>query len=164
MTYGLLALLAVYIVSRKSYTIWRSDTKKYLTRWYFFGKWFRKLTDHNLFLHHFHASDDEEFHNHRWSYGYSLILWGGYLEMRRMPIGTTGFWRTHVKIYRPFSIVRLDADWFHRVELLNEKRGCWSLFLAGPFANSDWGFLRDDGTTEYAQDRFRGRKDALSDD
>lgn len=146
----------------RPFTIFRGDKKKYLTRYYFTGKWFRKLFNRNPFLHHFHSSDDVEFHNHRWRFGYSLILRGGYVETRKKKVNDD--WVTTIKKYAPFSFNRLDNDCFHRVDLLDEERGCWSLFWAGPFAAEDWGFLRDDGTIEYARSRFKGRRDDLSDD
>lgn len=164
MIYGTLALLGVYLLSRKSFTIWRHDVKKYLTRFYLVGPWFRTLFNCRPYLHHFHASDDLEYHSHKWRWAYCLILWGGYTEHKKVWSGWC--WLDKVRTYRPFSINKLDSNTFHRVDLLNEKRGCWSLVLCGPHDASypDWGFLRNDGTVEYAMDRFRGKRDALSDD
>lgn len=167
-----LVLLAIYTISRKSFTIWRSDSKKYLTRIYIVGKWFRTVFNCRPYLHFFHASDDEEFHSHRWRWSYGLILWGGYKEQklrrREKRVWLYGDLRdlflSDENTYKPLSLNRLDSDCFHRVDLLNEDRGCLTLFLAGPHDTDDWGFLRDDGTIEYARERFAGLRSDLSDD
>lgn len=53
--------------------------KPYLTRCYLFGK-DRKWG--NIYLHHFHSSDQgDELHNHPWT-GLSFVLAGGYSEER----------------------------------------------------------------------------------
>jgi len=178
--HGILACLTIYIYTRKSYTIWRSDTKKYLTRWYLVGPWFRWIFNCRPYLHHFWASDDKEFHSHRWKKSWSLVLWGGYREQRKTPLPTgvsvgrfadgkiimQSEWFDDSQVLRPLSLNRLDSDCFHRVDLLNERRGAWTLFLAGPHDETkpDWGFLRDDGSIEYAYERFDGKRDSLSND
>lgn len=173
MLYGLLALAGIYVISRRSFTIWRDDVKKYLTRWYIVGRWFREAFKCRPYLHHFHASDDAELHDHLWVWSYSLVLWGGYTERRLTPHvvnrGTpseTVVYVPDTRVYKPGSINRLNSNCFHRVDLLNEKRGCWTLFLAGPHDKTkpDWGFLRSDGSVEYAFERFTGKRDSLSDD
>lgn len=173
-----LVLLAIYVITRRSFTIWCEPAKKYLTRVYIVGRWFRTAFSCRPYLHFFHKSDSREFHSHRWEWSYGLVLWGGYREER--VTNDCGYAKrtgqpcsyhlcvanrlVETKTYRPFFINRLDSDCFHRVDLLNEKRGCLTLFLAGPFAKDDWGFLRDDGTVEYASERFAGKRDSLSDD
>lgn len=168
-----LLLLAIYVISRKHFTIWRSDSKKYLTRVYIVGKWFRAVFNCRPYLHIFWSSDDEEFHNHRWKWSYGIPLWRGYKEQRRtaMEVFYNGEsqgksfeygWGQTEREIRPFRINRLDSDCFHRVDLLGGI--CITLFLAGPHDTDDWGFLRDDGTIEYARERFVGRRDDLSDD
>jgi hypothetical protein len=174
MTYGLLALIGVYLLSRRHFTIWRSDAKKYMTRYYVIGQWFRTIFNCRPYLHHFHASDDDEFHSHRWKWSYGLILWGGYEENRLEPkylYSELGKKDKRVlvprrRVFKPLSVNKLDSECFHRVDLLDEKRGCWTLFLAGPHdaAKPDWGFLRSDGSVEYAKDRFGNNRDHLSND
>lgn len=95
------------------------DGSPYLTRYTVFRR---------LYLHRFHRSDaDRTLHNHPWGRSYSLILIGGYREERRDSV--------HVR--KPGSIVVIDHDTFHRVDLLHGE--AWSLFLAGPVQQS-WGF------------------------
>jgi hypothetical protein len=112
----------------------------------------------SVFLHHFKESDDAgELHSHPWEWAYSLILSGGYSEERRVTrhveydctytIGaqTLGKHGTSIqhevvrKTFGPGSINKLTKDTFHRVDLLDPSKGCWSLFLAGP-KYSSWGF------------------------
>jgi hypothetical protein len=88
-----------------------------------------------LFLHKFVRSDEDlELHNHPWDRAVSLILTGGYTEERRMR--DTLVW---TKVFRPGMLNFLKADTFHRVELLNEKDGCWTLFWVGKKTQS-WNF------------------------
>ena len=87
------------------------------------------------------SDDDRELHNHPWENSTSLILWGGYREERLDADGTV-----RVRTYRPWSINRIGANDFHRVELL-DPRGCLTLFIAGKRQQS-WGF-KDPITGEY---------------
>lgn len=106
-------------------------------------------------LHHFRASDaDHELHNHPWDWGLSLILTGGYREERRVHL------RMHENLelpqelqkvlervrhgilsrdFRPGSINFLRANTFHRIDLLDEQAGCWTLFIHGKRVQN-WGF------------------------
>ncbi len=96
-----------------------------------------------VYLHFFHRGDvDRELHSHPWS-GRSVILAGGYVEERRE--GEEGAYRVVSRTYRPGETSGLAADTFHRVDLLEPARGCWTLFTTGPKAAS-WGFWdRDSG-------------------
>lgn len=88
-----------------------------------------------LFLHRFHSSDrGDQLHDHPWAWGLSLVLSGGYSEERRQPDGTVA--RTEK---RPGSLNLIRGTDFHRVDLLDERRGAWTLFLVGP-RTKDWGF------------------------
>lgn len=103
--------------------------------------WKFLLAEHDgerLYLHRFMRSDeDRELHNHPWP-GRSLILVGGYLEERREAD------RVVEHVYAPGDINALEANTFHRVDLL--ERDCWTLFWTGPKEQS-WGFWdRDIGT------------------
>jgi hypothetical protein len=92
------------------------------------------------YLHRFHRGDsDPELHNHPWS-GKSLILYGGYVEERLRQNGSTVFQK-----FLPGNENRLEADTFHRVELLAEC--CWTLFVVSPKFQS-WGFL-DKATKKF---------------
>ena len=55
--------------------------KPYLTRYYLLGK---DWSFFNIYLHHFHASDqEEEMHNHPWAWAFGIVLKGGYKEYSR---------------------------------------------------------------------------------
>lgn len=86
------------------------------------------------FLHFFHRGDDDyALHNHPWVWGLSFILTGGYMEERRVG-------NTVIRMKRkPLTFNFLKANDFHRVELLDPRAGCWTLFLAGPRCQ-DWSF------------------------
>jgi hypothetical protein len=89
------------------------------------------------YLHFFHRSDvDRELHNHPWA-GESLILTGGYREERRM--GEPGAYRVETRTYQVGDVNVLGPDTFHRVDLLDEAAGCWTLFVAGERTHA-WGF------------------------
>ena len=129
----------------------REGKSPYLSRYYLIGRPYMKdgsdpidkfgnpkqeaIFPHGLgvYLHRFHRSDDDNaLHNHPWGWARSLVLSGGYSEERRQEDGATVTRRT----VRPGSWVRIDAEDFHRVDLLEED--CWSLFIAGP--KTGWGF------------------------
>lgn len=111
------------------------------------GKWDGWTTlPFNIMLHKFHRSDDDgALHNHPWKWSVSLILAGGYSEERRhltekmcdMHGRPHAVWRVKRRLVTPFSLNVIRADDYHRVDLL--EKDCWSLFIAGPKAQS-WGF------------------------
>jgi hypothetical protein len=110
------------------------DGEPYLERYYVAG-WnpITKQSGPAIFLHRFLASDPATaVHSHPWDVSLSLILVGGYREQR---CGDDG--RLTEQDYRPgdFNIIRADDR--HRIDLLAED--CWTLFLAGPFAQP-WRF------------------------
>lgn len=89
----------------------------------------------HVHVHHFYRSDDDgELHNHPWKWALSIVLAGGYSEERRTK-------DDHVerRLVKPFSINFITENTFHRVDLLDEKNGAWSIFIAGPRTQS-WGF------------------------
>jgi len=99
------------------------------------GEWWRKHFP-GVYLHYFYRSDhDRELHNHPWEWACSLVLSGGYIEIRE------DSWRER----RPGETNMLFSDTFHRVELCDEFVGCWSLFVAGPRMPEPWGFITEDG-------------------
>lgn len=94
------------------------------------------------YLHFFGRGDlDEEYHNHPWRVCYSLILTGGYTEYR----WDVGKRETIVRKYLPGDINVIRRDDFHRVELIDPARGCWTLFFSidrlEPSNGKDWSFL-----------------------
>jgi hypothetical protein len=148
MIYAIVALIIYAIlVYRSGYTILRPDGTKYLTRWYFLlgaREGWRKIFPCSAFLHHFHASDARERHNHPWAWSYSLILKGGYVETRPD-------WD---RLFTAGMINSIKGDDFHYVTLLDEKKGCWTLFIAGPSHKKGWGFQGPNGF-EPAEDRIK---------
>jgi hypothetical protein len=98
----------------------------------------------HVYLHFFHTGDvDRDLHSHPWS-GASTILTGGYVEERREGHDDSEY-RVVTRTCQPGDESVLAVDTFHRVDLL-EPTGCWTLFTAGPKAES-WGFWnRDTGT------------------
>lgn len=113
------------------------DGSAYLTRYYLLGRdwpWF------GIFLHFFHKSDVGPLHTHPWQWGWSLILKGGYQQIRclagkhRVPR-----WDT----YYPGDTNTITKDIYHKVILNDEVNGCWTLFVVGK-RNRDWTFLDPD--------------------
>jgi hypothetical protein len=115
--------------------------KKYLTRYYLLRK-DRKFF--NIYLHHFHSSDpDVELHSHPWKWAWGIVLAGGYAEERKQftfNIDKRTIVVTTHSTRPPGSIGSLTSSDFHRVDLLDEKKGSWSLFFTGP-RSQEWGFL-----------------------
>lgn len=104
---------------------------EYLTRYKLLhlGKKFVRV-----YLHKFHRSDeDREHHNHPWKWAVAIVLKGGYVEERMVAGRMMDFLRT------AGSVVVLTGDTYHRVDLLDEENGSWSLFIAGPERDS-WNF------------------------
>jgi hypothetical protein len=122
--------------------ITNDDGAPYLGRIYLLRA-FRSVLP-GVFLHRFFRSDgDRELHNHPWKWAVSLVLAGGYREERLedkygSPIVE--------RVLRPGRLNFIRGSTFHRVELLDEERGAWSLFIAGPRpdAGTTWGFLDTD--------------------
>ncbi len=91
----------------------------------------------SAYLHRFYRHDeDRHLHNHPWTWSFSIILWGGYVEERR---------RRNGKIVRrrvwPGTINLLGPKDFHRVLELKGSQ-TWTLFITGGKASA-WGFLVD---------------------
>lgn len=115
----------------------------YLMRVYLLPKSKADGPDMTLYLHYFIRGDsDPNPHNHPRKSAQSLILTGGYTEFEYTPqLSLTP--RVHVR--EPGSWNRgLTHSRYHRVELLEPKKGCWTLFIAGrrlhPSDGTDWGF------------------------
>lgn len=139
------------------------NRKKYLTRYYVLLRdW--DWSFGNIFVHHFLSSDQgTNFHNHPWKWGISIVLFGGYFEERTsnptmIDENTSHYEKLAIQNYaapmrierrevKPFSINFIRKSDFHRVDLRDEKRGAWTLFIAGP-RTSEWGFL-DRNTREF---------------
>lgn len=111
----------------------------------------RYIVGDGFFVHHFHADDaSQELHSHPWS-GTSLIIAGSYME-ERMVDG-----RIVERVLNPGDINTLAHDTFHRVELLDQERGVWTLFSAGQRVQ-EWSFMdRATGKLTPWQDAMRAR-------
>jgi hypothetical protein len=133
-------LLKKIVVHFPFRTITDSNGDPYLTRWYVWPKAPRTKGEADdavtpnspfaVFIHFFHRSDkDRDQHNHPWAKSWALILKGGYVEERGNASRT----------FKPGMVNVITKDDYHRVELLDAKKGSWSLFVAGKNVGS-WGF------------------------
>lgn len=138
--------------------------KPYLDRYYVCGpnvkffpneiKPFLKWLPFTLYVHNFHASDeDRELHNHPWQ-AKSFILAGGYIEEYR--VGPPGSRIVLQKVVSPFRFNKIGPDHFHRVDLIEDD--AWSLISVGDKSGS-WGFWdreKDEyaGWKEYLMDKY----------
>jgi hypothetical protein len=97
----------------------------YLRRWFLIPR-----NRHvNIYLHHFVRSDDDRaLHDHPWSFA-SVLIAGAYLEIT--DTGST--------LRVPGSMAMRRADHRHRIELLPNRDGCWTLVITGPHRRQ-WGF------------------------
>jgi hypothetical protein len=121
-----------------SFTITK-DGVKYLTRYYVFLK---DRVFGNIFIHHFHRSDMDIganglglLHCHPFDWSFSFVFSGGYREERRAADGTV-----YTKLVKPFSFNFISKKDFHRVDLLDENRGAWTIFFTGSRKNNSWQF------------------------
>lgn len=90
-----------------------------------------------VYLHRFLDSDQAGIHDHPWRLSVSLLLSGGYDEVRMLKRGDP-----ESVVYlqrRPGTINIIRADDFHRV-VIPEGRQAWSIFMHGRRIRR-WGFL-----------------------
>ena len=115
------------------------DGNKYLTRYYLFGK---DMVFGNIFVHHFHRSDldlgsDGQglLHNHPFRWSFSIVISGGYREERRQPDGAV-----KTKLVKTGYLNFISHKVYHRVDLLDEENGAWTIFFTGSRKNNTWEF------------------------
>lgn len=113
----------------------------YLERYFLF-----RLPGLQAYIHRFVASDpDRGLHDHPWGWSLSLVLVGGYREIRAIDIALnddlTHSVRAEERRLKPWRINFIRSTDFHRV-LLDPDQEAWTLFLHGP-RNKDWGFMRN---------------------
>jgi len=115
----------------------------YLERYYLFGAF-----GWHAYIHRFVDSDpDRGLHDHPWGRAVSLVLAGGYDELR--PSG--GDLRQPVARHlRPGRLNWLRGQDYHRV-VLRAGRPAWTLFLHGPRVKG-WGFVQGGTYRPMAQD------------
>jgi len=129
-----------------SFTI-AKEGLKYLTRYYVFLK---DRVFGNIFIHHFHRSDMDVgsdgqglLHNHPFDWSFSIVVSGGYIEERRQTDGTV-----KKKVVKPWSLNFISKKDYHRVDLLNEEKGAWTIFFTGSRKNNSWEFW-DRATNQF---------------
>jgi hypothetical protein len=137
----------------------------YLERYYLGGLDWIGLTGWHAYIHHFVDSDpDRGLHDHPWRHAVSLVLTGGYDELRfadgsssAEPMDTAGQQPILRRRIRPWRINRLRGNDYHRI-LLRDGRPAWTLFLHGPRVKG-WGFQRGQQfkTMALDADDFRHR-------
>lgn len=113
-----------------------SSENPYLLRWWVIprNRFF------NIYLHCILRSDDDRaLHDHPW-WNISIILKGGYWEVKPHAYHKDGraYGHSMPRWCRAWSIVFRSATTAHRLELLNGTP-CWSLFITGPRIR-EWGF------------------------
>jgi len=95
-----------------------------------------------VYLHRFLASDpDRGLHDHPWGWSVSLILAGGYSEVRDGAL----------RRLFPGQVNLIRGHDFHRI-LLDEGDEAWTLFLHGPRVKG-WGFRRNGEYRPYTADK-----------
>ncbi|MCF7984664.1 MAG: hypothetical protein K9L70_09700 [Thiohalocapsa sp.] len=122
----------------------------YLERYYLFG-----LFGWHAYLHRFVDSDpDRGLHDHPWGRALSLVLSGGYDEIR---FADGRQQSTCTRTIRPGRLNMLRGEDYHRV-VLRGGRPAWTLFLHGPRVKG-WGFLQGRAYRAMARDagEFRHR-------
>jgi hypothetical protein len=87
-----------------------------------------------VYLHRFHRPDlDRALHNHPWPWAFSLVLAGGYDELRP---GLADWWHS-VRTLKAGSVNWLRGYTFHRVAELHGET--WTLFVVGRKVQA-WGY------------------------
>ena len=101
-----------------------------------------------LYVHWFHASDDDSLHDHPWAF-LTVIVRGGYWEHM------LGSGDTQVKLWQPPLSVRVrPARWLHRIEI-DPTRKPVTIVFRGPQSRR-WGFRTRGGWIPWAD--YKDRK------
>lgn len=116
----------------------------YLLRWYVIPR--NRLF--NIYLHKIVRDDDDRaLHDHPWA-SVSVVLRGGYFEIRQTAERQEWTW------YRPGSIIVRRATAAHRIAL--KRAGWWepipamTLFITGPRIR-EWGFICHNGWVPWQE-------------
>jgi hypothetical protein len=89
------------------------------------------------YLHRFFRGDlDDAPHSHPWPWSFSIVLWGGYTEERKITVDGIDYLKTR-RVW-PLSINWFRKGDYHRVTKLHGAE-TWTLFITGPKTLS-WGF------------------------
>ena len=113
-----------------------------------------RLFGWTVYLHRFVASDPRGtgLHDHPWRLAISLVLSGGYWELRHAGFNLDGP-IAETRSVRPGRLNIIHGTTFHRV-VLGEGCTAWSIFAHGPYAKG-WGFLRSVTEAGAGLVRFR---------
>jgi hypothetical protein len=131
------------------FTIEGSDGTAYMTRYTLL-----KLWGYAIYIHQFHRSDEDDMHDHPFSF-VTVILSGGYFEV--IPSQDTlpgSLPSTEWTWYPPGAVLRRKAEWVHRVDLNTKSRfsdepvEAWTLVFRGP-KRRDWGFHTKQGWVHW---------------
>ena len=126
----------------------------YLQRYYMFLK-NRDTFPFNIFIHKFLNSDDDDMHNHPWSY-FTIILKGGYWEETFVDNDPTHSEGKMKKWCGPGYFQYSNADHIHRITL-KQNVDCWTLFI--PFSQKqNWGFWKFNGKPNPFQNPHKKKK------
>lgn len=104
--------------------------RRYLVNRPSFGMYLHKCTHPDL--------DPNLFHDHPWSWSFSIILWGYYIETRPR-FGE----EDHNKKRRFLSVNILRRNTFHRISEISIG-GAWTLYFRGRRAKKDGFLLRQE--------------------
>jgi len=107
-------------------------------------------------IHHILRSDDARaFHDHPWWYC-TILLRGGYTEVR--PVYASGIYvgSTRRRHSAPAILFRRAQAW-HRLEI-DRGESAWTLFITGPYKNK-WGFLVQPAYKQYWRDYVAQNKE-----
>jgi len=135
--------------------IGRADGR-YLLRWYIF-----RSRLFSIYLHQTLRSDSEvALHDHPWA-NLSIVLSGGYAEVRRVSIRVDGkIWDIEKQVWcPPGTIIFRRRGTPHRLVLPldgKSERSCWSLFITfwkhlDPDGKPHWGFHCPKGWKRFDQ-------------
>lgn len=122
----------------------------YMNRYWFLRLGHRPGSVHPLIaarVHHILRSDaGEDFHDHPWPY-LTIILRGGYCEVRPVLDASGRVIEERRRWYGPGSVLLRRAGTWHRLEL-QPGRTAWTLFCTGPKVQG-WGFLSRGAKVPY---------------
>ena len=117
----------------------RPDGKIFLERWGWECKWF------GVFIHHMQAPDPgRDLHDHPWWFC-SMILKGGYVEVRRETRLLLNGLAGTINHRKRWSIKSLPRTVCHSIINTGDT---WTLVFHGP-RRGTWGFYDEDGWTEW---------------
>lgn len=140
-------------------TIIGKDDDPYMLRVYLMPKCFVPGFS-DVYLHYFMRSDERNPHNHPCVSCTSRILTQGYKEFRLHNAGKPEQeWSEQVLLAGYEN--RLTRKDYHRIELLCERKGCWTVFVAGPRVPGDpnlaWGFFDLDKKEHIPWSQYEGQ-------